>query len=93
MRVFIIKNLIKSSYLKENGVKNIKFLDERSPLGTAGSIGLLKGKIKNDFFLINCDTILSMNMKKFYEFHKKIIFILILCSFKKIFKFLMALVK
>ncbi len=64
------KNLIKS-YLKENGVKNIKFLDERSPLGTAGSIGLLKGKIKNDFFLINCDTILSMNMKKFYEFHKK----------------------
>ncbi len=68
--VFYKKNLIKS-YLKENNFKNVKFLDERMPLGTAGSIGLLKGKIKNDFFLINCDTILSINMEKFYEFHKK----------------------
>jgi len=64
------KNLIKT-YLKENNIKNVKFLDESIPLGTAGSIGLLKGKIKNDFFLINCDTILSINMEKFYEFHKK----------------------
>tara|TARA_B100001057_G_C22847265_1_gene949581 strand:+ start:979 stop:2040 length:1062 start_codon:yes stop_codon:yes gene_type:complete len=64
------KNLIKS-YLKENNIKNVKFLNERIPLGTAGSISLLKGKIKNDFFLINCDTILSINMEKFYEFHKK----------------------
>ena len=63
------KNLIKT-YLKENNIKNVKFLDERIPLGTAGSIGLLKGKLKM-IFLINCDTILSINLEKFYDFHKK----------------------
>ena len=33
--------------------------------------GLLKGKIKDDFFIINCDTIVSTNLEKFYDHHKK----------------------
>ena len=66
------KNLIKS-YFKEdkNRIKNLHFLEETKPLGTAGSIAMLKGKIKTDFFIINCDTILSINLEKFYEYHKK----------------------
>lgn len=64
------KNLIKS-YLKENKIKNVSFLNEKKPLGSAGSLSILKGKIKNNFFVINCDTLLSINLKKFYEFHKK----------------------
>ena len=32
---------------------------------------MLNGKVKSDFFVINCDTILSINLKKFYDFHKK----------------------
>ena len=47
------------------------FLEETKALGTAGCIGMLNGKIKNDFFIINCDTILSINMENFYEYHKK----------------------
>ena len=70
MSVYYKKNLIKS-YLKENKIYNVKFLDEKSPMGTAGAISLLKGKIQTDFFLINCDSILSINLDKFYEFHKK----------------------
>ena len=70
MSVFYKKNLIKS-YFKENKIKNIEFIEEKKPMGTAGAISLLKGKIQNDFFLINCDSILSMNLNKFYEFHKK----------------------
>ena len=74
MSVFYKKNLIKS-YLKENKIKNIKFLEEKEPLGTAGSLSLLKNKIKNDFFLINCDSILSINYEKnFTTSTKKIIF-------------------
>ena len=66
------KNLIKS-YFKEdkNRIKNLHFLEETKPLGTAGAIGMLRGKIKTDFFIINCDTILSINLEKFYEYHKK----------------------
>ena len=64
------KNLIKS-YLKENKLKNINFIEEKSYLGTAGSISMLKEKINSDFFIINCDTILKINLTKFYEYHKK----------------------
>lgn len=64
------KNLIKS-YFRENKIKNLHFLEEPKALGTAGSIGMLKGKIKNDFFIINCDTILSINLENFYDYHKK----------------------
>ena len=64
------KNLIKS-YLRENKIQNLHFLEEKKELGTAGPISLLKGKIKNDFFVINCDTIVSLNLEKFYDFHKK----------------------
>ena len=64
------KNLIKS-YLKENKVKNLNFLEEKNLLGTAGAIRMLRGKVKSDFFVINCDTILSINLKKFYDYHRK----------------------
>lgn len=64
------KNLIKS-YLKENKIPNLHFLEEKKELGTAGPISMLKGKIKSDFFVINCDTIVSLNLEKFYDFHKK----------------------
>ena len=64
------KNLIKS-YLRENKISNLHFLEEKKVLGTAGPIGMLKGKIKNDFFIINCDTIVSINLERFYDFHKK----------------------
>lgn len=64
------KNLIKS-YLRENKIPNLHFIEEKKELGTAGPISMLKGKIKNDFFVINCDTIVSLNLEKFYDFHKK----------------------
>lgn len=64
------KNLIKS-YLKENKIENLHFLEEKKVLGTAGALSMLKGKIKNDFFVINCDTIVSINLEKFFDYHKK----------------------
>ena len=83
--VYYKKNLIKS-YLKGNFHKDLIFLEEKQPLGTAGSIKLLKGKVKGDFFIINCDTILNINLEKFYEFHKKNNFNLTLVAASKNFQ-------
>ena len=63
------KNLIKS-YLSESKILGLKFIEEKKPLGTAGSISMLKGKINEDFFVINCDSIIQIDLKRFYEFHK-----------------------
>ena len=63
------KNLVKS-YFRENKVENLNFLDEKK-FFDSGSIRMLKGKVKHDFFIINCDTIVSINLDKFYDYHKK----------------------
>ena len=79
------KNLIKS-YLKESKILGLKFIEEKTPLGTAGSISMLKGKISSDFFVINCDSIIQIDLKKFYEFHKSKNFQISLVAATKNFK-------
>lgn len=66
------KELIKSYF--KNGKKfgvNIYYLDEKSKLGTAGPIELLKDKIKDSFVIINGDLFTDINIKEMYEFHKE----------------------
>lgn len=63
------KKLIKS-YLEEKNL-NIKYIEEKKELGTAGSLSYLKNKIKEDFFVSNCDTILKFNLQNLYDYHVK----------------------
>ena len=49
----------------------IKFVEEKKPLGTAGSLSLLKNKIKSTFFLTNCDVMINENYANIYDFHKQ----------------------
>ena len=63
------KELIKSYFEDKNF--NLKYVEEKKELGTAGSLAFFKKKIKSDFFVCNCDTLLNINIKKFYEYHKK----------------------
>ena len=63
------KKLIKSYFEDKN--LNLKYIEEKRELGTAGSLAFFKKKIKTDFFVCNCDTLLNINIKKFYEYHKK----------------------
>ena len=49
----------------------IKVINESTPLGTAGSLSLLKNKIKEDFVLINGDTICPINLDQFVTQSKK----------------------
>jgi len=57
---------------KKLGV-SIKYLEEKSPLGTAGSLNLAKSFIKTNFLVINGD-ILSIvkfsNLLNFHKYHK-----------------------
>ena len=57
---------------KKYGVK-IHYLKERTPLGTAGSIGLLNDKItkKLPFIVTNGDVLTEVNLNALLSFHKK----------------------
>jgi len=44
---------------------------EKKPLGTCGSLYLIKKKLKSDFILINCDVILELDFNRLVDFHKK----------------------
>ncbi len=65
------KSEIIKAYFKENKDElKISFLEEKIPLGTIGPLSLLKKKSDNDYFVINCDTILKINYTDLYNFHK-----------------------
>jgi dTDP-glucose pyrophosphorylase len=65
------KSGIIKSYLKDfKDIFSFKIITEKIPLGTAGALYLLKKKIKNDFFLTNCDTIISANYSEILNHHR-----------------------
>jgi dTDP-glucose pyrophosphorylase len=48
---------------------SIDFFQEDQPLGTAGSLYLLKNKIHSTFFVSNCDIIIDQDPEDIYRFH------------------------
>ena len=64
------KSNILKAYFSNNLKKNISFIEEKKPLGTAGSLYLLKDKIDKDFLLTNCDILADIEINNFYSFHK-----------------------
>ena len=48
---------------------NIEFFQEDKPLGTIGSVSLLKGKINTPFFVSNCDSINEQDYRDVYDYH------------------------
>lgn len=50
---------------------DIDFFVEEKPLGTIGSVALLKGKIDTSFFVSNCDIVIDQDMRDVYEYHCK----------------------
>ncbi len=49
---------------------NIEFFEETKPLGTIGSVSLLKGKINSPFFVSNCDIIIDQDYRDVYDYHR-----------------------
>jgi dTDP-glucose pyrophosphorylase len=48
---------------------DIEFFMEDKPLGTIGSVSLLKDKIKTPFFVSNCDSINEQDYRDVYDYH------------------------
>ena len=49
----------------------VSFIDEKDPLGTAGSLQYLIGTFEKPFFVTNCDIIIKTDYTSLYEFHQK----------------------
>lgn len=47
----------------------IEYLEETKPLGTAGSLRLLKERIKSTFFVSNCDILIDEDYAEILNFH------------------------
>ena len=64
------KSKILKAFFQEMKPKfNVSFIDEPKPLGTAGALSLLTGKIKKPFLVTNCDTIININTDDLLNFH------------------------
>lgn len=48
---------------------DIEFFMEDKPLGTIGSVSLLKGKINTPFFVSNCDSINEQDYRDVFDYH------------------------
>lgn len=49
---------------------SIQYFKEEKPLGTAGSLHLLNGKINEAFFVSNCDIIIDQDYSEIYHYHR-----------------------
>jgi dTDP-glucose pyrophosphorylase len=69
--VFFQKKMIKDFIYNNNSFSlKIKFIEEKDPLGTIGSIRLIK-KITSDFIVMNCDVISDINLSELMQFHQR----------------------
>ena len=59
-------------FLKENKSSyNVSWVEEDEYMGTAGSIALLKNKVKETFFVTNCDSLLSVDYQDVLKWHRE----------------------
>lgn len=50
---------------------NIEYFQEDKPLGTAGSLHLLKDRVNRTFFVSNCDIIIDEDYSEILKFHRE----------------------
>ena len=79
-------NLIKSYLLDSMKSENFKFVLEKKPLGTAGSLKLMQNMVRENFVLTNCDILINANFNDIIKYHKKLKNIITVIIVKKSFK-------
>jgi len=55
----------------QNPDYHLQFLQEEKPLGTAGSLCQLCGKVTSTFFVSYCDSIVKQDLTEVYKYHKE----------------------
>lgn len=63
--------IIKAFFSELNPSYNVDFVEEQEPLGTIGSVALVKSRINDRFFVSNCDIILDVDHADLLKFHKE----------------------
>lgn len=59
-------------YIQNQNLKcNIKYIEEKKSMGTAGSLSLLKGKINEIFFVSNCDILIDQDYSEILNYHRE----------------------
>jgi dTDP-glucose pyrophosphorylase len=64
-------NMIEQYFSNKQNNYSIEYFQEDFPMGTAGSLSLLKEKIKSTFFVSNCDILIDDDYTEIYKFHQK----------------------
>lgn len=66
-----MKNMIKAYFDEKEKNYTVNYIEEDKPLGTGGSLHLLKGRIDKTFFVSNCDILIEGNYAEMMKYHKE----------------------
>ncbi|RKJ66348.1 sugar phosphate nucleotidyltransferase [Roseburia sp. 1XD42-69] len=72
MTVNYKKSMIKSYFEEVNPEYNIRYVEEDEPLGTGGSIKLIKTRFEKPLFVVNCDALVFADYFDIYQYHIKV---------------------
>jgi dTDP-glucose pyrophosphorylase len=64
-------DLIQYYLLNQNLPYQLTYFKEEKPMGTAGSLSLLKGKITKTFFVSNCDILIEQDYSEILDYHQE----------------------
>lgn len=71
MTVNYKKNMIQSYFAETQKNYAIKFIEETFPMGTAGSLSLIRSEVKTPFFLSNCDILVEADYSSVLRYHQE----------------------
>lgn len=71
MTVNYKKNMIRAYFNDLDKEYTVDYVEEEKPLGTAGSLYLLKDKLQDTFFVSNCDILIEGNYSDMMKYHKE----------------------
>lgn len=78
------KNFIKSYFEDSEKKRNVKFIEEKTFLGTGGGLKLLNKQINSTFFMTNCDILIEEDYAKILKCHReKKNLVTMVCAVKK----------
>jgi len=69
MTVNYKKNMIKSYFGELDPDYDIEYIEEGRPLGTGGSIKLIKEEFDRPLFIVNCDALILADYADIYQYH------------------------
>ena len=64
------KNMIRSYFDDIERPYDMTYIEEDKPLGTGGSLSLMKSLLKETFFVSNCDILVDADYTNIVDFHK-----------------------